>query len=101
MNEIKSLYQEETQLLIDIKQRFELLNENDPTGCFKLAIDALQVYYRWSEIKCDIKKDLGRGEKAALKDWLSDQCLYLLEVYTMARMTWSKSKDDMRSNREY
>lgn len=98
MNEIKSMYQEDTKMLIDIRQRFGMINEDDPSGCYKLAVDALQLYYRWPEIKCDIKKDLGRGEKAALKEWLSDQCVYLLEVYRMARMTWGKSKDDLRSN---
>lgn len=93
MDEVDSMYQEEMKLLLDIKQRFQLINENDLVSCFKLAVDALQVYYRWSEIKCDIKKGLGRGEKAALKEWLKDKCLYLYEVYIMARMTWSKESE--------
>ena len=30
MNEIKSMYQEDTKMLIDIKQRFGMINEDDP-----------------------------------------------------------------------
>ena len=100
MNEIKSMYQEDTKMLIDIKQRFGMINEDDPSGCYKLAVDALQLYYRWSEIKCDIKKDLGRGEKAAIKERLKEICEYLQGVSTMSRMVWNNGSDDLRSNRE-
>ena len=91
-------YKKEVEIFNNINNRFEKLKENDTHGAFKLSKDAWQAYNRWSVIKCEVKKDLGRGEKAALKEWLSDQCVYLLEIYRMARMTWGKSKDDLRSN---
>ena len=93
-------YKNEAKLFNDIVIRFDRLNETDILGAFKLSKDALQTYNRWSNIKHDIKKDLGRGEKAALKDRLEEMCKYLKEVSVTARMVWKYAKEDIRNNRE-
>lgn len=93
-------YLQEVKLFNSIVTRFETLQENDIAGAFKLTKDALQVYNRWSKIKCDIKKDLGRGEKAALKDRLEEMCKYLKEVSVTSRMVWKYAREDIRNNRE-
>lgn len=96
----EKVYLQEVKLFNSIVTRFENLQENDIVGAFKLTKDALQVYNRWSKIKCDIKKDLGRGEKAALKDRLEEMCKYLKEVAVTSRMVWKYGKEDLRNNRE-
>ena len=74
---------------------------NDIKGAYRLMLDSLQAYNRWSKIKLDIKKDLGRGEKAALKDRLEEICKYLKEVHITSRMIWNKAKDDLNNNKEF
>ena len=96
----EKVYLQEVKLFNSIVTRFENLQENDIVGAFKLTKDALQVYNRWAKIKCDIKKDLGRGEKAALKDRLEEMCKYLKEVAVTSRMVWKYAKEDLRNNRE-
>ncbi|MDU3323592.1 MAG: hypothetical protein E7E70_23140 [Escherichia coli] len=96
----EKVYLQEVKLFNNIVTRFENLQENDIVGAFKLTKDALQVYNRWSKIKCDIKKDLGRGEKAALKDRLEEMCKYLKEVAVTSRMVWKYAKEDIKNNRE-
>ena len=96
----EKVYLQEVKLFNSIVARFENLQENDIVGAFKLTKDALQVYNRWSKIKCDIKKDLGRGEKAALKDRLEEMCKYLKEVAVTSRMVWKYAREDIKNNRE-
>lgn len=93
-------YNQEAALFNSIVTRFENLNENDIAGAFKVTKDSLQVYNRWSKIKCDVKKELGRGEQAALKDRLEEMCKYLKEVHITSRMIWSKGKEDLRNNED-
>lgn len=93
-------YKEEARQYISIVKRFGALQENDIRESYKLMLEALQAYNRWSKIKLDIKKDLKRGEKSALKDRLEEICKYLKEVHTTSRMVWSKAKDDLKVNRE-
>lgn len=93
-------YLQDAKLFNSIVTRFENLQENDVLGAYNLTKDALQVYNRWSKIKCDIKKDLGRGEKAALKDRLEEMCKYLKEVAVTSRMVWRAAKDDLANNKE-
>ena len=93
-------YLQDAKIFNSIVNRFEKLQENDVLGAYSLSKDALQVYNRWSKIKCDIKKDLGRGEKAALKDRLEEMCKYLKEVSVTARMVWRYAKDDFMNNKE-
>ena len=100
MEELKLKYPDDVIMYGNILERFKRLNETDPLGAFKLSIDATVSYDRWSEIKCNIKKNLGRGEKAALKDRLKEMCEFLQDVSTMARMVWNNAKDDLRNNRE-
>ena len=85
----------------NIVKRYEEIQENDISGAFKLMLDSLQAYNRWSKIKLDIKKDLGRGEKAALKDRLEEICKYLKEAHITSRMIWNKAKDDLNNNKEF
>ena len=94
-------YKEEALQYINIVKRFATLQENDIREAYKLMIDSLQAYNRWSKIKLDIKKDLARGEKAALKDRLEEICKYLKEVHTTSRMIWNKAKDDFNNNKEF
>lgn len=93
-------YGKDAEQFNSIVRRFNNLAENDINSAFKLSKDALQVYNRWSKIKLDIKKDLGRGEKAALKDRLEEMCKYLKEVSVTSRMVWKYARDDLRNNRE-
>lgn len=90
-------YLQDAKLFNSIVSRFENLQENDVMGAYSLSKDALQVYNRWSKIKCDIKKDLGRGEKAALKERLSEMCRYLYEVHITTRIIWRNANEDIRN----
>lgn len=94
------LYKEEAEMFANIVGRFQRLQENDIQEAYKLMVDSLQAYNRWSKIKLDIKKDLGRGEKAALKDRLEEICRYLKEVHVSSRMIWKYARDDKRNNEE-
>ena len=98
--EYEKQYYQESLMFNNIVKRYEEIQENDISGAFKLMKDSLQAYNRWSKIKLDIKKDLGRGEKAELKDRLEEICKYLKEVHTTSRMIWSKAKDDLKVNKE-
>lgn len=94
-------YKQEVKLFNSISNRFERIQENDVLGTYRLMIDAFQAYNRWSKIKCDIKKDLGRGEKAAIKERLEEMCKYLKEVGVTSRMIWRSAHEDSRSREEY
>lgn len=93
-------YKKDAELFNNISRRFENLNENDIAGAYRLTVDALQVYNRWSKIKHDIKKDLSRGELTSLKERLEEMCKYLKEVAITSRMVWKAAKEDLRNNRE-
>mgnify|MGYP003470005560 CR=1 FL=1 len=97
----EQLYKEEAEMFANIVGRFQRLQENDIQEAYKLMVDSLQAYNRWSKIKLDIKKDLGRGEKAALKDRLEEICRYLKEVHVSSRMVWKYARDDKRNNEEF
>lgn len=86
MEELKKEFPDDIIMYGNILERFKRLTETNPSGAFKLSIDASVAYDRWSEIKCNIKKGLGRGEKAALKDRLKEMCEFLQDVSTMSRM---------------
>lgn len=100
MNDYEKMYKEESLQFSNIVNRFQIIQENDIHGAYKLMIESLQSYNRWSKIKLDIKKDLGRGEKAALKERLNEICRYLKEIHVTCRMIWKYARDDMRNNRE-
>ena len=94
-------YKQEVKLFNNISNRFEKIQENDVAGAYRLMMDAFQAYNRWSKIKCDIKKDLGRGEKAAIKDRLEEMCRYLKEVSVTSRMIWKYAKEDSKIKEDY
>lgn len=93
-------YREEAEMYNDIIKRFENLIENDIEGAYQLSKDALQAYNRWSKIKHDVKKDLGRGELASFKERLEEMCKYLKEISVVSRMVWKYAKEDLIHNRE-
>ena len=93
-------YKQDAALFNSITNRFDKLTENDVIGAYQLSKDSLQVYNRWSKIKHDIKKDLGRGELSSLKDRLEEMCKYLKEVSITSRMVWKYAKEDLKNNRE-
>ena len=94
-------YKEEVKLFNSIYNRFNNIQENDVVGAYRLMLDSFQAYNRWSKIKCDIKKELGRGEKAAIKDRLEEMCKYLKEVAVTSRMIWKSAKEDSRIKEDY
>lgn len=94
-------YKEEVKLFNSIYNRFNSIQENDIVGAYRLMLDSFQAYNRWSKIKCDIKKELGRGEKAAIKDRLEEMCKYLKEVAVTSRMIWKSAKEDSRIKEDY
>lgn len=94
-------YKEEVKLFNSIYNRFNNIQENDVVGAYRLMIDSFQAYNRWSKIKCDIKKELGRGEKAAIKDRLEEMCKYIKEVAVTSRMIWKSAKEDSRIKEDY
>lgn len=93
-------YKQDAALFNSITNRFDKLTENDVIGAYQLSKDSLQVYNRWSKIKHDIKKDLGRGELSSLKDRLEEMCKYLKEVSITSRMVWKYAREDLKNNRE-
>lgn len=99
MEELKECYGQDLIQYSNILERFKRLSETNPNEAYKLSIDALVVYDRWSEIKLQLKKNLKRGEKAELKERLKEMCDFLKEVAVISRMTWSSARDDMRINR--
>ena len=94
-------YKEEVKLFNSIYNRFNNIQENDIAGAYRLMLDSFQAYNRWSKIKCDIKKDLGRGEKAAIKDRLEEMCKYLKEVAVTSRIIWKSAKEDSKIKEDY
>lgn len=96
----KENYTKEVQLFNNINSRFGTLQENDIMGAFRLMVDSLQAFNRWSQIREDIRKGLARGQGAEVKDRLEEMLRYLKEVHVTSRMIWSKAKDDLRNNRE-
>ena len=99
MEELKKIYPQDILQYANILNRFKRLTETNPREAYRLSIDALVVYDRWSCIKLELKKNLKRGEKAELKDRLKEMCDFLKEVATISRMCWNNARDDMRINR--
>jgi len=93
-------YSDEVILLGNIIKRYNNLGENDINGAYQLSKDSLQVYNRFSTIKYDIKKQLTRGQEAALKDRLKEICDYLLSVSTHSRMVWKYAKESLFNHKE-
>ena len=89
-------YQEEVKILNDIYSRYDKLSEEDIAGAFQLQKDALQAYFRWYNIKYDIKKNLKRGQATAVKERLEDICSYLKHIYTSSKAVWQKAREDLR-----
>lgn len=94
-------YKEEVKLFNSIYNRFNNIQENDVAGAYRLMLDSFQAYNRWSKIKCDIKKELGRGEKAAIKERLGEMCKYLYDVGVTSRIIWKSAKEDLRIKEDY
>ena len=100
MEELKNQYQDDCIILGNIIKRKDNLNENDIAGAFILMQDSLQAYFRWSVIRCEIRSNLRRGERAELKDLLENIVKYLDEVHRDTRVLYKLAREEMRSNRE-
>lgn len=100
MEELKNKYPDDVIQLGNIISRYKNLNENNISGAFHLMQDSLQSYYRWSKIRFDIKKNLKRGEKPELKDYLENILRYLIECHTDCRILYKNGRDDLRANKE-
>ena len=94
-------YKEDTEIYMDIVNRYQNLAENDIVQAFKLMKDSLLVYDRWCFIKLEITSELKRGEKAALKKWLEERCKFLYELHTDVRVTLSKAKYEFNNIKDF
>lgn len=100
MEELKSQYPDDCIFLANIITRKNNLKENDIVSAFTLMQDSLQAYFRWSVIRCDIRSNLRRGERAELKDLLENIVKYLDEVHRDSRVIYKQGKEDLRNNKE-
>ena len=100
MEELKLKYSEDVIQLGNIITRYKNLKEHDILSAFHLMQDSLQSYYRWSKIRCDVRKNLKRGEKSELKDYLENILRYLIECHTDCRILYKNGRDDLRANKE-
>lgn len=100
MEELKNQYPEDCIILGNIIKRKNSLKEDDISGAFKLMQDSLQAYFRWSVIRCDIRSNLRRGERAEIKDLLENIVKYLDEVHRDSRVIYKQGKEDLRNSRE-
>ncbi|MBC5624723.1 hypothetical protein H8S10_04545 [Clostridium sp. NSJ-49] len=94
-------YKEDTEIYMDIVNRYQNLAENDIVQAFKLMKDSLLVYDRWCFIKLEITSELKRGEKEALKKWLEERCKFLYELHTDVRVTLSKAKYEFNNSKDF
>lgn len=100
MEELKNQYPEDCIILGNIIKRKNSLKEDDIAGAFSLMQDSLQAYFRWSVIRCDIRSNLRRGERAEIKDLLENIVKYLDEVHRDSRVIYKQGKEDLRNSRE-
>lgn len=98
--ELKRDYPQETILLGNIIERYNILQENQIMQAYQLSKDALQVYNRFCFIKHETKKNSKRGKDTALKDWLKEIVDYLDKVSTHSRMIWKYAKEDRKKNED-
>lgn len=100
MEELKKEYPDDCIILGNIIKRKNNLKEDDIAGAFSLMQDSLQAYFRWGVIRCEIRSNLKRGEKAELKDLLENIVKYLDEVHRDTRVLYKLGREDLRNNRE-
>lgn len=92
--------EDDVRNFIQLLGDYSRLEENDIKTAYEMSERALQQFARWTYIKAAVKKQLGRGEKAYLKERLDDICKIIYEIYTFSRMIWKQAKEDFRNNRE-
>ena len=100
MEELKNQYPDDCIILGNIIKRKNNLKEDDIAGAFSLMQDSLQAYFRWSVIRCEIRSNLKRGERAELKDLLENIVKYLDEVHRDTRVLYKLGREDLRNNRK-
>ena len=100
MEELKNQYPDDCIILGNIIKRKNNLKEDDIAGAFSLMQDSLQAYFRWSVIRCEIRSNLKRGERAEIKDLLENIVKYLDEVHRDTRVLYKLGREDLRNNRE-
>lgn len=89
------MYEQDTTQYINIIERYRLLRENDTMSAYGLMKDSLQIFNRWSEIREETTKGLGRGVNSELKKRLEDKLRVLIEIHTDSRIIFSRSKKEM------
>ena len=100
LEELKNQYPDDCIILGNIIKRKNNLKEDDIAGAFSLMQDSLQAYFRWSVIRCEIRSNLKRGERAEIKDLLENIVKYLDEVHRDTRVLYKLGREDLRNNRE-
>ncbi|OOM17165.1 hypothetical protein CLSAB_18850 [Clostridium saccharobutylicum] len=99
-SQLKAEYPQETILLGNVIQRYDLLQENQIMQAYQLSKDSLQLYNRFCFIKHQVKKNSTRGQDVAMKDWLKEICDYLDKISTHSRMIWKYAKEDRKKNED-
>lgn len=92
MDELKK---EDINAFNNIVARYIALNENDGLGAFKLMKESIQVYNRFSFIRCQVRKKNGRGQLSAEKDRLQEMLRILDEVHTDSRIIWKLCRENI------
>ena len=98
--DFEKLYKEDVNNYIDIVQRYSILIENDHIEAFELMKDSLVVWDRFTVIRADVLKILGRGECVWLKKSLEDKINILEEIHRDVRATFLRAKDGLRVYRD-
>ena len=95
-----STLEEDTANFIMLLSEYENLKENDIKSAYELSQKSIILYYRWSLIKAQVNKQLGRGENTYLKKRLEEICKTIDDIGTIARMVWKQGKEDLRNKKE-
>lgn len=93
-------YKEDVNNYSDILTRYARLSESDHVSAFKLMKDCLIVWDRFTVIRADTLKILGRGESVWLKKSLEDKINILDEIHRDVRGTFLRAKDGLRVYRD-
>lgn len=80
-----------------LKNDMNSLKDNNYPEAYRIHIEALGQYDRWSEILFDIRINENRGtpKNPALKDRVAQILKSIDNVYVSSRMVWGKAKDDI------
>lgn len=99
MHELDSKYiaTEDWNNYSKLKSDMNKLTDNNYPEAYRIHIEALGQYDRWSEILFDVRVGETRGipKNPALKDRIAQILKSIDNVYISSRMVWGKAKDDI------